>query len=80
METMELNLNEMENIVGGDGGYSKKPAAKKGFIIYQIKNGDNLTRIANNFRTTVDAIVKANRSVITNRNFIRAGFFIYILQ
>ena len=80
METMELNLNEMENIVGGDGGYSKKPAAKKGFIIYQIKNGDNLTRIANNFRTTVDAIVKANRSVITNRNFIRAGFFIYIPQ
>ena len=80
MENMELNLNEMESIVGGDGGYSKKPAAKKGFRIYQIKSGDNLTRIANTFQTTVDTIVKANKSVISNPNFIRAGFFIYIPQ
>ena len=76
----ELNLNEMENIVGGDGGYSKKPAPKKGYVIYQIQPGDNLTRIANKFHTTVNAIVNANKSVISNPNFIRAGFYLYIPQ
>ena len=80
MENMELNLNEMAEITGGAGGYDKKPAAKKGYTIYQIKAGENLTRIASKFGTTVNAIVKANKAVITNPNFIRTGFFIYIPQ
>ena len=80
MENMELDLNAMEEVTGGAGGYSKKPAAKKGFVIYQIKGGENLTRIAAKFGTTVNAIVKANQAVIPNANFIRAGFYIYIPQ
>ena len=76
----ELNMNEMENVVGGDGGYSKKPAPKKGYVIYQIKGGDNLNGIAYKFHTTVDAIMKANKAVISNPNFIRARFYIYIPQ
>ena len=80
MENMELNLNEMEEAVGGAGGYDKKPAAKKGCIIYQIKTGETLGRIARKFGTTVNAIVNVNKAVIPNPNFIRAGFYIYIPQ
>ena len=80
MENMELNLNEMETAAAGDGGYSKKPPAQSGYVLYQIQGGDNLNKIANRFRTTVNAIVKANKAVISNPNFIRAGFYIYIPQ
>ncbi len=80
MENMELNLEEMESITGGDGGYSKKPVEKKGCIIYKIQPGDNLTRIARKFGTTVSKIVNANKAVISNPNFIVANFYIYIPQ
>ncbi len=80
MEMNELNLEEMESISGGDGGYRKQPAAKKGYAIYQIKAGDNLNGIAYKFHTTVEAIMKANKSVLSNPNFIRARFYIYIPQ
>ena len=73
----ELNLNEMESVTGGAGGYSKKPVEKKGFFIYQIVAGDNLTRIAKRFGTTVKAIKDANPT-ITDVNFIRSGYYIYI--
>ncbi len=80
MDNMELNLNEMESISGGDGGYGKKPPEKKGYIIYRIERGDNLTTIARKFGTTVNAIVNANKAVISNPNFIVSGFYIYIPQ
>ena len=39
---MELNLNEMEEVVGGknEGGFLKKPAARTGRKIYRIVHGD----------------------------------------
>ena len=77
MENMELNLNEMEQVNGGDGGYKHKPAEKYGYFIYRIQEGDNLTYIAKRFGTTVKAIVAANPT-ITNPNFIRSGYYIYI--
>ena len=73
----ELNLNEMENVVGGDGGYSKKPAPKSGYVIYQIQPGDNLTRIARMYNTTVNKLMSYNPQ-ITDRNLIRAGAYMYI--
>lgn len=80
MEMKELNLNEMENVTGGDGGYRKKPTEKKGYVIYQVKPGENLTRIAKNFNTTIKAIMAANANVISDKNFICAGYYIYIPQ
>ena len=42
----ELTLDEMNEI---SGGAFKKPAAKAGYTIYQIKAHDTLIRIANKF-------------------------------
>ncbi len=75
MEAVELSLNEMEQI---GGGY-KKPAAKKGYIIYQIKKGDNLTRIANAHKCTVNDLMRWNPK-ITDKNKIYAGDYLYIKQ
>ena len=77
MENMELNLNEMENAAGGNGGSPTPLLPKAGFDVYKIQGGDNLTRIAKKFNTTVDYLVAINPT-ITNKNFIRAQFYIYV--
>ena len=79
MDNMELNLNEMEEVVGGknEGGYLKKPAARTGRKIYRIVSGDTLIKIANRNNTTVDKIMAINPE-LKNRNFIVAGCYIYV--
>ncbi len=79
MDNMELNLNEMEAVTGGknEGGYAKKPGAKRGCTIYKIVHGDTLIRIAQRNNTTVDKIMAVNPELI-NKNFIVAGCYIYI--
>ena len=77
MKNMELNLNEMENVNGGRGGSPTMLPEKKGFFVHQIASGENLTRIAKKFGTTVKAIMDANPT-IDNANFIRTGFYIYV--
>ena len=47
------------------------PAAEAPHVTYKIVSGDNLTKIAKQFGTTVDAIVKLNN--IANPNLIFAG-------
>ena len=74
MKAVELNAEELEQVVGG--AY-KKPAEKKGYIIYQIQPGDTLYKIAKAHKTTVDALLSYNPQ-ITNRNLIRAGAYMYI--
>ena len=77
MEMNELNLNEMEVVNGGNGGSQTKLPEKDGFRVYRIVDGDNLTRIAKKFNTTVPYLMKINPT-ITNKNFIRAGFYMYV--
>ena len=79
MENMELNMNEMEQVVGGknEGGYEKKPGEKKGCTIYQIVRGDTLIKIAKRNNTTVDKIMAVNPELV-NRSYIVAGCYIYI--
>ena len=80
MENMqEMNLDELEQVVGGknEGGYTKKPKAKKNCFIYRIKSGDKLGVIARENGTTVDAIMRVNPE-LKNPNFIVAGCYIYI--
>ena len=76
---MELNLDQMEEISGGknEGGYAKKPGSKKGCIIYQVQSKDTLTKIANRYNTTVNAIMKVN-SELVDKNFIVTGCYIYV--
>lgn len=74
----ELNMNQMEEVVGGNGGSSTPLAPKAGCSVYQVKGGDNLSRIATAKNTTVDYLMFINKGIITNKNFIRAGFYIYV--
>lgn len=74
----ELNLNEMEEISGGKGGYRTKPHNKAGFSIYRIQSGDTLSRIAGRYGTTASYLQSINRSVIPNINDITAGYYIYV--
>ena len=79
MENRELNLNEMEEIIGGrnEGGYESKPGKKKGCSIYHIAPGNRLGQIARDHQTTVEAIMAVNPELV-NPNFIRSGCYIYI--
>ena len=77
MENNELNLNEMEDITGGKGGSPTILPSKLGFLVYKIVRGDNLTRIAKKFNTTVNYLMEINPT-ITNKNDITAGFYIYV--
>ena len=79
MENNELNLNEMEQVNGGFGGSPTPLPHKAGYIVHKIVKGENLTRIAKQYGTTVQKIVDCNPT-ITNKNDITAGFYIYIPQ
>ena len=57
----------VQKIVNNKLGINKKPTA----VYYTIKAGDNLTKIAKQYGTSVDALVKLNN--IKNRNLIYAG-------
>ena len=76
---MELNLNEMEEVVGGknEGGFLKKPAARTGRKIYRIVHGDTLIKIAHRHNTTVDKLMAINPE-LKRRNFIVSGCYIYL--
>lgn len=77
MENKELNLNEMEEVVGGKGGYAKCPPPKSGFDVYQIKKGENLTKIGRRYGVSANYLKSINPS-ITNVNDITAGYWIYV--
>lgn len=79
METNELNLNEMEQVNGGnnDGGYERRPREKAGCFIYQIQQGNTLSGLAGRFNTTVNRIMAVNPELV-NRSYIVTGHYIYI--
>ena len=70
MSNTELNPNEMEQVSGGAkaGGMKNKPEPKAGYIIHQITNTDTLWALSRHYNTTMDAIMKANRT----------GYWLYI--
>ena len=72
-EAIELSIDELEKI---GGGY-KRPVEKAGFVIYQIRRGDNLSKIAKAYRCTVNDLLRWNPK-ITNKNLIYAGDYLYI--
>ena len=80
MSNTELNMNQMDSVSGGRGGSPTELPQKTGYVVYRIVGEDNLTKIAKKFNTSVDAIMKANPTTLDSKNFIRAGFWIYIPQ
>ena len=77
MENTELNLNEMEEVAGGKGGSKKELHPTKYYNVHHIVAGENLTRIAKKYGTTVNALLKANPT-ITDKNDITEGYWIYV--
>ena len=74
----EVNMNELEAVSGGGGGSSTPLPPKAGCQVYKIIGNDTLTRIAQRFNTTVDYLMAINKGIIDNKNFIRAGFYMYV--
>lgn len=72
---VELDLDALGEAAGG----YKKPAEKVGFIIYKIVKGDNLTKIARRYNTTVEDLLTWNPK-IKNKNLIYAGDYLYIME
>ncbi len=73
----ELNLNEMESVSGGQGGFPNPLPPKEGLKVYRIQSGDTLVRIARDCKTTVEYLMVINPT-ISNRKDITPGFYIYV--
>ena len=73
----ELSLEEMDTVFGGSGGSPRMLREKAGCIVYKIRSGDTLPKIARHYGTTAERIKAAN-STIHNVNDITAGYYIYI--
>ena len=73
----ELNLEAMEEVVGGRGGSPKPLPPKAGFHVYQIQSGETLIQIARRFNTTAEHL-KAINPTITNARDITAHYYIYV--
>ncbi len=74
----ELNLNEMEQVSGGRGGSSSKLPPKGGCSVYCIQGGDNLTKIARRYGTSIEFLMNINEGIIKNRNDITTGYYMYV--
>ena len=60
-----------------DGGQTDLPPEKDGFVIYQIQEGDTLSKIAKAHRTTVEQLMQVNPT-IHDKDCITVGYYIYI--
>ena len=74
----ELNLNEMEQVSGGRGGSSSKLPPKGGCSVYRIQGGDNLTKLARRYGTSIEFLMNINEGIIKNRNDITTGCYMYV--
>ncbi|MBQ6425617.1 MAG: LysM peptidoglycan-binding domain-containing protein [Clostridia bacterium] len=61
-----------EELAGVSGGAGTR------YYVYTVKKGDNLTKLAKRFGTTVDAIYNLNRDKIKDKNLIKIGWKLII--
>lgn len=73
----ELSMEEMDTVFGGQGGSPRPLPERAGYIVYQIRRGDTLPKIARRFGTTAEQL-KAINPTIHNVNDITAGYYIYV--
>ncbi|MEN6384452.1 MAG: LysM domain-containing protein [Phycisphaerales bacterium] len=64
----QLNDSELSEVSGGGG---------QRYAYYTVVHGDNLTRIAHYFKTSIQAILDLNPN-ITDRYFIRTGWVLKV--
>ena len=64
-----------EELAQADGGANVNGTTK--YVEYTVVRGDNLTRIAHHFKTTIATIMALN-PIIKNRNFIRTGWVLLV--
>ena len=68
--TDEIKINDLEGIAGGATGNR--------YVIYTVQKGDNLTKLARKFNTTVDEIYRLNRDKIKDKDLIKIGWKLLI--
>ena len=74
-ENQELNMEQLDEVAGG----YKRPPEKAGFIIYQIKKGDTLIKIANKYGISDWRVIrKWNPHINPETNMIRTGEYLWI--
>ena len=73
----DLNQEQLEEVTGGRGGSKTELHPTKYCDVYQIERGDNLTRLAKRFNTTVKRLLELNPT-ITDKNDITIDYYIYI--
>lgn len=67
----ELLEEELSYVAGG------RTVARKTTILYKVVKGDNLTKIAKRFHTTIKDIMELN-PIIKDRNFIKVDWVLKI--
>ena len=80
MENKEMNLNELEDVTGGNRHFEPEPD-RPGWIQHKVSATDTLIRIADryhisNWRTIIDWNPHINRKT----NMIRTGEYLWIKQ
>ena len=76
LKTMELGMDELDQAAGGVNRY-KALNAKEGFIIYKVKAGDTLNKIARTYGCTVRELMAWNPKV-TDKSMIYINEYLYI--
>jgi len=78
MGNMELNLNEMEKVVGGDRHF-KPEADKDGWIQHKVVPGDTLIRLANKYNISDWRKIREwNPHIDKTTNMIIDGEYLWI--
>ena len=79
MENMnELNLNEMEQIVGGDRHFKPEPD-KKGWLQHKVVPGDTLIRLAHKYNIPDWKMIRDwNPHINKTTNMIIDGEYLWI--
>ena len=78
METMELNLNEMEEITGGKIHF-KPEKDKKGWLQHKVVPGDTLIRIAKKYKVPDWRLIRDwNPHIDHTTNMIIDGEYLWI--
>ena len=78
MDNMELNLNEMEEAVGGKIHF-KPQKSKAGWIQHKVVAGDTLIRLAKKYKISNWRLIrKWNPHINPNTNLIINGEYLWI--
>ncbi len=72
-----LDDSQLDLVSGGDNGSSSATGGGQRYAYYTVVHGDNLTRVAHYFKTSIQDIMDLN-PIITDRNFIRTGWVLKV--